>query len=94
MSELEQSLLELIRRTSTELSDDVVAALKRAHRGEDVGTNGRFALDQVLESIRLAFASSLPLSQHTSSIQFYLSAPPRFDLVEFEKSARRLPQPP
>ena len=62
-SALFESVLELIRRTSTILPDDVVRAVKAARTVEAEGSNAEVALNVIGCNIDLAKTSSLPLCQ-------------------------------
>ena len=86
-SELFESILELIRRTSTQLPDDVVRAVTSARKQEAPGSNADVALDVIGCNIGLARESSLPLCQDTGTILFYVHTPAGFDQLEFEEAA-------
>jgi fumarate hydratase class I len=82
-----ESVLELIRRTSTQLPDDVVAAISAARKDEAAGSNADVALDVIGCNIGLARNNSLPLCQDTGTILFYVHAPVGYDQIEFEEIA-------
>lgn len=81
------SILELIRRTSTQLPDDVVRAVTAARKNEAKGSNADVALDVIGCNIGLARESSLPICQDTGSILFYVHTPVGYDQLEFEETA-------
>jgi len=81
------SILELIRRTSTQLPADVVRAVTAARQQETPGSNADVALDVIGCNIRLAGDSSLPLCQDTGTILFYVHTPVGYDQLEFEETA-------
>jgi fumarate hydratase class I len=81
------SILELIRRTSTLLPDDVVRAIAKARGNEEKGSNADLALDVIGCNIGLARDSSLPVCQDTGTILFYVHAPIGYDQIEFEEAA-------
>jgi fumarate hydratase class I len=83
---LQASLVELIRRTSTDLPADVLTAVERGRRVEDAGTNARYALDVVCDNIGMAKNKSQPLCQDTGSILVYVHAPIGYDLMAFEEA--------
>jgi len=89
MRELEASLLELVRRTSTEIPDDVQKALLESLEREKKGTVAEEALRIIERNIEMARRKSQPICQDTGSILFYLEAPAGFDCVGFEEAARR-----
>ncbi len=82
-----QTLLELIRRTSTQLPDDVVRAVTSARKDEAAGSNAEVALNVIGCNIGLARESSLPLCQDTGTILFYVHTPVGYDQIEFEEVA-------
>lgn len=82
-----QSILELIRRTSTQLPDDVVHAITAARKTEAEGSNADVALNVIGCNIGLARESSLPLCQDTGTILFYVHTPVGYDQIEFEETA-------
>jgi fumarate hydratase class I len=86
-SALFESIVELIRRTSTQLPDDVVRAITAARKNEASGSNADVALDVIGCNIGLARDNSLPLCQDTGTIIFYIHTPVGYDQVEFEEIA-------
>jgi fumarate hydratase class I len=86
-SALFDSILELIRRTSTILPDDVVKAVTAARGNEVEGSNADVALNVIGCNIGLAKESSLPLCQDTGTILFYVHTPAGYDQIEFEETA-------
>ncbi len=70
-----QSLAELIQRTSSDLPPDVESALRRARRRERAGSAARWALDAILENVRLARERRVPLCQDTGALLFYCQMP-------------------
>ena len=82
-----QTLLELIRRTSTQLPDDVVRAVTEARKQEAEGSNADVALNVIGCNIGLARENSLPLCQDTGTILFYVHTPIGYDQIEFEEIA-------
>ena len=86
-SALFESILELIRRTSTVLPDDVVRAITAARGNESEGSNADVALNVIGCNIGLARDNSLPLCQDTGTILFYVHTPAGYDQIEFEEIA-------
>ena len=82
------SLVELIRRTSAEIPDDVNRALVTALENEKKGSIAESALKIVERNIELAKRKSQPICQDTGSILFYVDAPLGLDQVAFEETAR------
>jgi fumarate hydratase class I len=88
MSELQTALLELIRRTSAEIPDDVHKAILAALAQEQPGSIAKNALKIVDQNIALAKNKSQPICQDTGSIIFYVDCPIGFDQITFEEAAR------
>jgi fumarate hydratase class I len=88
MSALLDSLIELIRRTSAELPDDVNAALVRSLEAEKKGTIAESALKIIERNIELAKRKSQPICQDTGSVIFYVECPLGLDHITFEETAR------
>ncbi len=88
MRNLKANLLELVRRTSAELPDDVVNVIARSARQEREGSNAQYAMNIIVNNIDLAKLKSQPLCQDTGSILFFVKAPRAFDQLAFEKAAR------
>jgi fumarate hydratase class I len=87
MSQLEASLLELIRRTSTEIPDDVHRALLKSLENEKQGTIAASAMKIIDQNIALAKNKSQPICQDTGSIIFYVDCPVGWDQRAFTASA-------
>ena len=86
-SALFESILELIRRTSTQLPDDVVRSITAARKNEAEGSNADVALNVIGCNIGMAKENSLPLCQDTGTIIFYIHTPIGYDQLEFEETA-------
>ncbi len=88
MTLLAESLLELIRRTSAEIPDDVHRAILASLDREKKDTIAERALKIIDQNIALARAKSQPICQDTGSILFYVDCPVGFDQLAFEEAAR------
>src|SRR6185503_5290289 len=88
MSALQESLLEVIRRTSAEIPDDVQRAILNALEQEKKGTIAESALKIIERNIDLAKEKSQPICQDTGSILFYVDCPVGCDQIAFEEAAR------
>jgi fumarate hydratase class I len=88
MKQLHDSVLELIRRTSAELPDDVLRAIETRRQKEAEGSQARYAMDVIAENIVLAKEKSQPLCQDTGSLHFYVRVPLGFDQHAFTEQAR------
>lgn len=74
-----KNILELIRRTSTDLPTDVEQALKRMIRTEKKGSLAAWSLRTMLENVALARKENLPICQDTGTLLFYFRVPVGFD---------------
>ena len=88
MNVLQDSLLELIRRTSAEIPDDVHKAILDSLEREKKGTIAESAMKIIEQNIALAKKKSQPICQDTGSIIFYVDCPGSFDQMAFEDAAR------
>lgn len=75
MQDLTESILELIRLTSTDLPPDVEASLQRAVDQEAPGSAGRDALVTILKNVELSRQNSTPICQDTGTPIFYVYHP-------------------
>jgi fumarate hydratase class I len=88
MNVLQESLLELIRRTSAEIPDDVHRAITQSLEQEKKGTIAESAIKIIEQNIALAKNKSQPICQDTGSVIFYVDCPLGFDQLAFEEAAR------
>src|SRR5262245_54427065 len=88
MNALHDSLLELIRRTSAEIPEDVHQAILASLEQEKQGTIAESAMKIIDQNIALARNKSQPICQDTGSIIFYVDCPLGYDQLLFEESAR------
>ena len=90
MSELQNSLLELIRRTSAEIPDDVNQSIIASLEQEKRGTLAESALKIIERNVELAKQKSQPICQDTGSILFYVDCPVGFDQIAFEETVKEM----
>ncbi len=88
MNALQDSLLELVRRTSAEIPDDVHKAILDSLEREKQGTIAASAMKIIEQNIALARTKSQPVCQDTGSIIFYVECPIGYDQLAFEQAAR------
>src|SRR6266540_7328791 len=88
MNLLSDSLLELIRRTSAEIPDDVHRAILVSLEQEKKGTISESALKIIERNIALARQKSQPICQDTGSILYYVDCPVGLDQIAFEETSR------
>lgn len=87
MNVLQDSLLELIRRASAEIPDDVHKAIVDSLEREKKGTIAESAMKIIEQNIELAKSKSQPICQDTGSIIFYVDCPIGFDQLAFQDAA-------
>lgn len=75
MQDMTEALIELIRRTSSDLPADVEQALGQAREREADGSAAQGALDTILENVALARRGSTPICQDTGTPIFYVKHP-------------------
>lgn len=88
MNQLQDSLVEVIRRASAEIPDDVNRAIVTALENEKKGTIAESALKIIDQNIALAKQKSQPICQDTGSILFYVDVPVGYDQIIFAETAR------
>lgn len=88
MNVLKDSLIELIRRASAEIPDDVRQAILASLEREKKGTIAESALKIIEQNIELAKRKSQPLCQDTGSVLFYVDCPVGYDQIAFAEAAR------
>jgi fumarate hydratase class I len=84
---LADSLLELIRRTSAEIPEDVHHAILNSLEQEKKGTIAESAMKIIDQNIALAKTKSQPICQDTGSILFFVDCPVGFDQLGFSETA-------
>lgn len=73
--ELKAHILEMIRRSTSDLSPDVVNALSAALKNEADGSAASNAIKTIMENIELARSQSTPICQDTGALIFYVDYP-------------------
>ena len=89
MKNLKESLLELLRKTSSELPADVQKVIQKGAQAEEASSRGKYAMDVIQDNIQIACETSMPLCQDTGMISFYTHAPMGFDQLTFMKIAKK-----
>jgi fumarate hydratase class I len=86
---LQANLLELIRRTSTQLPGDVIRMIEKGYRKEKKDSTAKYALSVILDNIGMAKEKSQPLCQDTGTIICYADLPAWLDEKTFQKAYER-----
>ena len=89
MQFLENSLVELISQTATNLPPDVRAAISAAGLSETPGTQASQALNIILANIDMAADDSGPICQDTGMPTFYVHTPVGVNQIQIRKAIRR-----
>ena len=75
MLDIREHVLELIRRTSTDLPPDVENALRKAVEDETEGSAARGALETIIQNIKISRQNATPICQDTGTPIFYVYYP-------------------
>tara|TARA_B100000925_G_scaffold174384_1_gene131402 strand:- start:4329 stop:5228 length:900 start_codon:yes stop_codon:yes gene_type:complete len=82
---LYDSMLELIRVTSTQIPADVQKEVLKALKREKKNTTAKYAMEIIDKNIELARSKSQPLCQDTGTVVVYVDHPVGFNQGEFIK---------
>jgi len=88
MRDITNEILELIRRTSSDLPPDVEKRLKAAVEKETPGSAARGALETILKNITLSRKNSSPICQDTGTPIFYVKYPTGWSTLQLKKQIR------
>lgn len=83
------SILELIRKTSTEIPDDVQKVILEALDKEEKNTSAEYALNIIKANIELAKKKSQPLCQDTGTVLFFVSHPVGFHQTKLTQTIKK-----
>lgn len=83
---LVNQLVELIKRSSTDLPPDVVDSLRKAREIESDGSMPAATFDAILKNIDMARDAATPICQDTGSLIFYVYHPVGMDVIDFRSS--------
>lgn len=88
MRDLTNEIIELIRRTSTDLPKDVEERLRAAVEQEAPGSAARGALETILKNIELSRQKSTPICQDTGTPIFHVKYPAGWSTLQLRKQIR------
>ena len=88
MRDLSIEILELIRRTSSSLPQDVEDRLRASIEKEEPGSAARGALETILKNIELSRANSTPICQDTGTPIFYIHYPEGWSTRKLREQVR------
>ncbi len=83
---MKDHFLELIRRTTSDLPQDVLTALRKGWAREKKGLPAKMALGDVLENCDLALETSRPICQDTGTNIWYVHHPRSVSQIDIEKA--------
>jgi fumarate hydratase class I len=86
--DITNEILELIRRTSSSLPNDVEDRLKASIEKEEPGSAARGALETIMKNIELARAKSTPICQDTGTPIFYVHYPEGWSTRKLKEQIR------
>lgn len=84
-----ESLVELIRITSTVIPDDVAKTLMKARSTEEANTTASYAMNIIKDNMDLAKFKSQPLCQDTGTVIFFIYHPPGFHQNAFKELIKK-----
>ncbi len=85
---LQEQLLELVVRTSTDLPEDVAGALERARNAAVSGSPEAGTLETMLRNVAIARKKCMPICQDTGALMFQIKTPAGVPHSTFESAAR------
>jgi fumarate hydratase class I len=88
MRDLTNEILELIRRTSSDLPKDVEERLRAAVEKETPGTAARGALETIMKNVELSRKNSSPICQDTGTPIFNVKYPAGWSTLQLKKQIR------
>jgi len=86
--DLTDKILELIRRTSTNLPADVEERLRASVANEEPGSAAHGALETILKNVELSRAQSTPICQDTGTPIFYVYYPEGWSTRKLKEQIR------
>lgn len=88
MRDLTNEILELIRRTSSDLPPDVEKRLRAAVEKEAPGSAARGAFETILKNVELSRKNSSPICQDTGTPIFYVKTPEGWSTLKLKQQIR------
>jgi fumarate hydratase class I len=85
---MKDHLIELIRRTTSDLPADIESALRHALASEAQETQASLFLNSILENVKLARTQSAPICQDTGTLTFFWTVPRGTDTCALEQAAQ------
>lgn len=86
--DLTKEILELVRRTATDLPPDVEKSIRAARDQEEPGSAAYGALNAIIENVEMARAQSTPICQDTGTPIFYVYYPEGWSTRKLKQQIR------
>ncbi len=84
------SLLELLRVTSTVIPDDIQKVILQALKREEKKTSAEYAMQIIKANMQLAERKSQPLCQDTGTVHVYVEHPPGYSQGPFRQTLHQV----
>ncbi len=81
-------VLEMIRRTTSRMPQDIVEALVSGRNAEESGSRAANTLDTMIENVRLADDHTAPMCQDTGTVIFWVRHPFGFSQMRLKEQIR------
>ena len=88
MRDLTNEILELIRRTATDLPQDVEKELRNATEEEALGSAARGVFETIIKNVELSRKNSTPVCQDTGTPIFYIKIPQGWSTLKLKQQIR------
>ena len=85
---LHDSLVEIIRKTSAELPNDVFQAIESGKKVEAENSSAQYAMNIICDNVDIAKKKSQPLCQDTGTVLFYIHFPMKIDYELLKKTIK------
>ena len=86
---LHEALVEVIRKTSAELPNDVYETIERGRKKESEDSSAKYAMDIICDNVAIAKKKSQPLCQDTGTVMFYIHFPMKADYEHLQKLIKK-----
>ena len=86
---LHDALVEIIRKTSTELPNDVYQAIEAGRKQEKPESSAEYAMDIICDNVAIAKTKSQPLCQDTGTVIFHIHFPMKTDYELLQKIIKK-----
>ncbi len=86
---LHDSLVEVIRKTSAELPNDVFESIESGRKQEQEGSSAKYAMNIICDNVEIAKRKSQPLCQDTGTVLFYIHFPMKTDYELLQKLIKK-----